>query len=72
MLVSTTTELIEKLQDYEKRNGVGAIRSIDFYVNGNRMALIVISLKIGIEETSVSKKNLLKYPQLMMMFCFLT
>lgn len=72
MLVSTTTELIEKLQDYEKRNGVGTICSIDFYVNGNRMALIVISLKIGIEETSVSKKNLLKYPQLMMMFCFLT
>lgn len=72
MLVSTTTELIEKLQDYEKRNGVGAIRSIDFYVNGNRMALIVMNLKIEIEETSVSKKNLLKYPQLMMMFCFLT
>ena len=72
MLVSSTTELIEKLQDYEKRNGIGAIRSIDFYVNGNRMALIVMSLKIEIEETSVSKKNLLKYPQLMMMFCFLT
>lgn len=28
MLVSTTTEMIEKLQDYEKRNGVGAIRAI--------------------------------------------
>ena len=72
MLVSTTTEMIEKLQDYERRNGIGAIRSIDFYVNSNIMALIVISLKIGIEETSVSKKNLLKYPLLMMMFCFLT
>lgn len=28
MLVSTTTEMIEKLQDYERRNGVGAIRAI--------------------------------------------
>lgn len=72
MLVSTTRELIEKLQDYEKRNGVGAICSIDFYVNGNRTALIVMNLKIEIEETSVSKKNLSKYPQLMTMFCFLT
>lgn len=36
MLVSTTTEMIKKLQDYEKRNGVGAIRSIGFYVSGNR------------------------------------
>ena len=72
MLVSTITKLIKKLQDYEKRNGVGAIRSIDFYVNGNRTALIVMNLKIEIEETSFSKKNLLKYPQLMTMFCFLT
>ena len=34
--------------------------------------LIVMNLKIEIDETSVSKKNLLIYPQLMMMFCFLT
>ena len=72
MLVSTTTELIEKLQDYERRNGVGAICSIDFYVNGNRMTLIVMILKIGMVVMSVPKKNLLKYPQLMTMFCFLT
>lgn len=28
MLVSTTREMIEKLQDYEKRNGIGSIRAI--------------------------------------------
>ena len=45
MLVSTTTEMIENLQDYERRNGIGAIRSM---------------------------KNLLKYPQLMTNYYFLT
>ena len=47
MLVSSTTELIEKLQDYEKRNGVGAIRSIDFYLNGNRKTNYILRIANG-------------------------
>ena len=44
MLVSSTTELIEKLQDYEKRKGVGAIRSIGFYVSGNRKTNYILRI----------------------------
>lgn len=47
MLVSTTTELIEKLQDYEKRNGVGAIRSIGSYVNGDRKTNYILRIANG-------------------------
>lgn len=44
MLVSSTRELIEKLQEYERRNGIGAIRSIGTYVAGNRTINYVIEI----------------------------
>ena len=36
MLVSSTSELISKLQEYEKYNGVGAIRGISIMMEGDR------------------------------------
>lgn len=53
MLVSTTRELIEKLQDYEKRNGVGAIRSIGFYCAGDRKDNYVLSIANNSTENEV-------------------
>lgn len=44
MLVSTTRELIEKLQDYEKRNGIGAIRSIGTYIAGDRKKNFILKI----------------------------
>lgn len=36
MLVSTTSEIIKKLQEYEAKYGIGAIISIGTYIAGNR------------------------------------
>ena len=36
MLVSTTSEIIKKLQEYEAKYGVGAIISIGTYIAGDR------------------------------------
>lgn len=36
MKVATTHEIIEKLQEYEKENGIGAITSIGRVGNGDR------------------------------------
>lgn len=36
MLVSTTSEIIQKLQEYEAKYGVGAIISIGTYMSGDR------------------------------------
>lgn len=55
MLVSTTRELIEKLQDYERRNGVGAIRSIGFYEQGNRKNNYI--LKIANDSFRSEREN---------------
>ena len=36
MLVSTTSEIIQKLQEYESKYGVGSIISIGTYMSGDR------------------------------------
>lgn len=36
MKVASTHEVIEKLQEYEKENGIGAITGISTYCNGDR------------------------------------
>lgn len=44
MLVSSTRELIELLQDYERRNGIGAIRSVGTYISGRRDKNFILNI----------------------------
>lgn len=55
--VASTHELIEKLKEYEKENGVGAITSIATICNGNRKVEYVFEIANNSEYNRVVNKE---------------
>ena len=75
MLVSTTSEVIKKLQEYEAKYGTGVIRSIGTYCAGDRENNYYITIandsfwneKLN-NEAIITVKELLYLPLMMTKF----
>lgn len=57
MKVASTREIIEKLQEYEKQNGVGAVVGISTIMNGDRTVEYKLRIANDSDCNRVFKKN---------------
>lgn len=57
MKVASTREIIEKLQEYEKENGVGAVIGISTIANGDRTVEYKLMIANDSDYNRVFKKN---------------
>lgn len=57
MKVASTREIIEKLQEYEKENGVGAVIGISTVMNGDRTVEYILTIANDSDYNRVFKKN---------------
>lgn len=57
MKVASTREIIEKLQDYEKENGVGAVVGISTIMNGDRTVEYTLRIANDSDYNRVFKKD---------------
>lgn len=57
MKVASTREMIEKLQEYEKENGVGAVIGISTIMNGDRTVEYTLRIANDSDYSRVFKKD---------------
>lgn len=57
MKVASTREIIEKLQEYEKENGVGAVVGISTIMNGDRKVEYKLRIANDSDYNRVFKKD---------------
>lgn len=57
MKVASTREIIEKLQEYEKENGVGAVIGISTIMNGDRTVEYILRIANDSDYNRVFKKD---------------
>lgn len=57
MKVASTREMIEKLQEYEKENGVGAVVGISTIMNGDRTIEYILRIANDSDYNRVFKKD---------------
>lgn len=57
MKVASTREMIEKLQEYEKENGVGAVVGISTIMNGDRTVEYTLRIANDSDYNRVFKKD---------------
>lgn len=53
MLVSSTSEFIAKLQEYERQNGVGAVKTIGLVMAGDRKVNFILTVANDTFDNSI-------------------